>query len=276
MAHDELSLAAVHIDDPTWSARQRLNQDVAVPYQWSQLERVGTIDNFRVAAGLRKGTRHGYFYTDSDAHKWAHAAANVLACADQPEVSAALDTYIALLQQAQEEDGYLFTFNQVHFPGSRWVNIQVEHELYTLGHLIEAGVALDRATGDARLLEVAAKVRHVPERFKEEERVVFWEARVAFGRLIVEAYEAGAWHKEGSFIGKKLGMTLTSTDRDRTLGTGPEALPRWLVEVASAVIDPLIDHLVPPDREIDELELEAGIVADEIEKKFNFRNIDLH
>lgn len=120
----------------------------------------------------------------------------------------------------------------------------------------------------AQLREIAAKVRQVPGCFKDEELDVFWYGRVAFGRLIVEAYDAGAWHKEGSFIGDKLRMTLTSTDRDRPLQPNEETVPAWLVEAASAVIDTLTEHLVPPESHGKaEVEWEAGILANEIERE---------
>jgi len=156
-AFAELPIHSVQVDDPFWSARQQANREVAIPYQWEQLERTGTIDNFRLAAGDREGTRQGFFYSDSDAHKWAEAAANALEGGADPRLSTLLETYLDLVTRAQEDDGYLFTYNQLHFPGTRWKNLQVEHELYTLGHLIEAGVALYRATGDARLLTVARR-----------------------------------------------------------------------------------------------------------------------
>ena len=62
-----------------------------------------------------------------------------------------------LLARAQTPDGYLFTYNQIHFPGTRWVNLQIEHELYCHGHLIEAGVSHYEATGRDDLLAVARR-----------------------------------------------------------------------------------------------------------------------
>lgn len=118
----------------------------------------------------------------------------------------------------------------------------------------------------ARLQEIAAKVREVPGSFKEEEPN-FWHWRVAFGRLIVEAYDAGAWHKKGLVIGHKLRITLTSTDRDRTYGSGNETVPAWLVEAASAVLDTLTEHMVPRDDERAEVDREAEILANEIERE---------
>jgi DUF1680 family protein len=55
------------------------------------------------------------------------------------------------------DDGYLFTYNQIHFPGERWVNLQVEHELYCHGHFIEAGVSHYEATGRRDLLDLGIK-----------------------------------------------------------------------------------------------------------------------
>ena len=68
-----------------------------------------------------------------------------------------MDELIALLAHAQTEDGYLFTYNQIHFPGQRWVNLQIEHELYCHGHLIEAGVSHFEATGRRELLKHCIK-----------------------------------------------------------------------------------------------------------------------
>jgi DUF1680 family protein len=64
---------------------------------------------------------------------------------------------ISLIQKAQADDGYIYTYNQLHFPDCRWVNLQIEHELYCHGHLIEAGISHFEATGQRTLLAVAEK-----------------------------------------------------------------------------------------------------------------------
>ncbi len=43
------------------------------------------------------------------------------------------------------------------FPTQRWINLQIEHELYCHGHLIEAGVSHYQATGARTLLDIALK-----------------------------------------------------------------------------------------------------------------------
>jgi len=157
MGWREMHSTAVSIDKGFWAERRALNKDRAIIYQWEQYERCGTIRNFRIAAGLQAGTRAGFFYTDSDLHKWADAASRILRSTPSARLDALLNEYIALIARCQEPDGYLFTYNQIHFPGTRWKNLQIEHELYCHGHLIEAGVSHFEATGKTELLRVAEK-----------------------------------------------------------------------------------------------------------------------
>jgi DUF1680 family protein len=160
-----LPFSAVEIHAPFWRRRQRDTAEAALVAQWHNLEAAGTIDNFRIAAGQKHGPRRGLFFVDSDAHKWADAAARTLQFLDLPQVADHLDEYIDVVAAAQADDGYLFTFNQVHFRQRRWVNLQVEHELYCHGHLIEAGIAAAALPRHARLFAVATRaadllVRH--------------------------------------------------------------------------------------------------------------------
>jgi DUF1680 family protein len=153
----ELSTRAVHITDAFWSPRLTVNAKRAIFHQWTQLEKSRCIDNFRIAAGEQAGFREGWFFADSDAYKWLDAAARIYALQPDPDLAALMDAFSALIARAQMPDGYIFTYNQIHFSGQRWVNLQVEHELYCHGHLIEAGVSHYEATGRRDLLDVCIK-----------------------------------------------------------------------------------------------------------------------
>jgi len=148
-----LPYTLVSINDAFWSPRMEMNRKEAIFYQWDQLEKEGSIDNFRIVAGLKKGFRKGFFYSDSDVHKWAEAASDIYANYPDEKLGNILDEYISLVEASQDSDGYLFTYNQFHFGKQHWVNLMIEHELYTLGHFIEAGVAHYLATGSDRLLK---------------------------------------------------------------------------------------------------------------------------
>lgn len=161
MDHIEMSSEClIHIPTITggyWGRRLEINAHRAIFHQWEQLEASGCIDNFRIAAGEREGLREGWFFADSDAAKWLDAAARISLHHPSPELTALMDRLILLLARAQDADGYLFTYNQIHFPGTRWVNLQIQHELYCHGHLIEAGVSHYEATGRTDMLAVARR-----------------------------------------------------------------------------------------------------------------------
>jgi len=76
-----------------------------------------------LAAGERDGFREGWFFADSDAYKWLDAASRIYALHTDPELVSLMDSFISLLARAQMPDGYLFTCNQIPFPGQRWVNL---------------------------------------------------------------------------------------------------------------------------------------------------------
>lgn len=153
----ELGIRQVKITDSFWLPRLAVNAQRAIFHQWEQLEATRCIDNFRLAAGEKDGFREGWFFADSDAYKWLDAASRIYALHADPELASNMDSLIALLARAQMPDGYIFTYNQLHFPDQRWVNLQVEHELYCHGHLIEAGVSHYEATGRRDLLDICIK-----------------------------------------------------------------------------------------------------------------------
>ena len=153
----ELSARLVNITDSFWSPRLLVNAQKAIFHQWKQLEATSCINNFRLAAGEKDGFREGWFFADSDAYKWLDAASRIYALHADPQLASLMDSLIALLERAQMPDGYIFTYNQIHFPDQRWVNLQVEHELYCHGHLIEAGVSHYEATGRRELLGLCIK-----------------------------------------------------------------------------------------------------------------------
>lgn len=149
--------AAVELRSPFWRRRQRGTAEAMLLAQWQSLEAAGTIDNFRIAGGRIRGARRGLFFVDSDAYKWADAAARTLQFLNLPPVAERLDELVDVVGAAQGDDGYVFTYNQVHFPQVRWINLQVEHELYCHGHLIEAGIAAAGSPRHARLFDIARR-----------------------------------------------------------------------------------------------------------------------
>jgi hypothetical protein len=141
-----------------WQALLSINSHRAIHFQWQQLEKSGCIENFRICAGKSNKPRTGLFFSDSDAYKWLDAACRILRQDPQPDLQALVDGFVKLIQAAQADDGYLYTYNQILFPGSRWKNLQIEHELYCMGHLIEAGISHRQLAGQSELFSSILKM----------------------------------------------------------------------------------------------------------------------
>lgn len=153
-----LPLGAVSVTGGFWARKQEINRQVTLRHGYRQLERAGNLNNLRLAAGRGEGAYRPPLFMDSDVYKWLEAAAYDLGNRRDPEVEAMADELIALLEAAQQEDGYLNSYYQVVAPDQRWADLDHGHELYCAGHLFEAAVALHRTTGNTRLLAVARRL----------------------------------------------------------------------------------------------------------------------
>lgn len=185
----EFNLNQVKINDNFWSYYQKLIRETILPYQYAVLNDAIEIDvvaerkddylprgkshaleNFRITSGLTSGEHFGWVFQDSDVYKWIEATAYALEKHKDAELEILVDDVIQLIGNAQEEDGYLNTFFQLKYPELKYRQLYFSHELYCAGHLIEAAVAYDQATGKKKLLEIAIKlVENIEQHFGEEE-----------------------------------------------------------------------------------------------------------
>ena len=130
--------------------------------QWDQIVSTGRLENFyRVARG-ETGTHQGLRFNDSDLYKWLEGAIYIQKLRPNPKIAEVIETAIKAIEGAQAEDGYLFTLVQLNKPDFKWRNLVNMHELYCLGHLFEAAVALQENLNDERLMIVSKKaVAHI-------------------------------------------------------------------------------------------------------------------
>lgn len=140
-----------------WGRWQTVNTETAIFHQWEELEGSGCIDNFRILAEKKASFRLGGPYADSDAYKWLEASVHILSIVPNQRLEQLVDGFSELIRNAQCQNGYLFTYNQIHFPDKRWINLLIEHELYCHGHLIEAGATDFIVRGKDVLLGIACK-----------------------------------------------------------------------------------------------------------------------
>jgi DUF1680 family protein len=154
-----LGLRNVQIDDGFWAVAQRRNREASIPHVVEWLERTGWLGNFDAAVqGRLPADRTGREFSDSEIYKLLEALAWELGRAHDDRLAATFDMIVARIAAAQEPDGYIGT--RFGRPGQqpRWSDLEWGHELYCIGHLIQAAVARARCGHpDDPLVAVASR-----------------------------------------------------------------------------------------------------------------------
>ncbi|NVM19395.1 MAG: glycoside hydrolase family 127 protein [Candidatus Lokiarchaeota archaeon] len=156
----------VKIIDNFWAPRIKVNHEITIPYLFQQCEKTGRIGNFSRAAGLlNDGKRPIFPFDDSDVYKVIEGAAYSLMINPDPKLEEFVDNIIIKIAAGQEDDGYIYTTRTINpdkphiWAGKkRWESVSIlSHELYNMGHLIEAAIGYYLATGKKKLLNMAIK-----------------------------------------------------------------------------------------------------------------------
>lgn len=190
-----LPVGRVKIEDAFWKEKQNLVRKEVIPYQWNALnDRIPgaapsfCMHNFKAAVQLnqrrmeekenfqppvysyrgferlpekpgqlKEDEFYGFVFQDSDFYKWIEAVGYSLMLHPDAELEATADEAIEIVAKAQQPDGYLDTYYILNGQDQIFTNLRDFHELYCLGHLIEAAIAYYQATGKDRLLQVACR-----------------------------------------------------------------------------------------------------------------------
>ncbi len=121
-------------------------------------EKSGALENLRIAAGQSEGHHYGAYFQDSDVYKWLEAAAYSLEITPDAGLQAQAEQVVDLIAAAQEEDGYLSTYFQIEAPEKKYRLLDRSHELYCMGHCLEAMTAYDEAVGSPKARRIAEKI----------------------------------------------------------------------------------------------------------------------
>ena len=135
--------------------KQELNRKITIDTVYDRFKETGRIDAFRCDYKPEDDIKPHYFW-DSDVAKWIEGAAYILKKHPNEELARRVDEIVELIEKNQGEDGYFNIYFTVVAPEERW-QFRRKHELYCAGHLIEAAVALDAATGKRKLLDCMEK-----------------------------------------------------------------------------------------------------------------------
>ena len=149
--------------------RIRAAREVTVPLAFSKCESEGRYANFVKAAHPSPeydvSTFMGFSFDDTDVYKTIEGASFILQTYPDKRLEQYIDSVLDVVAAAQEPDGYLYTARTINpakphqWSGDkRWVKEEVlSHELYNLGHMVEAACAHYQATGSTKFLDIARR-----------------------------------------------------------------------------------------------------------------------
>lgn len=152
-----------------WGNRLKAAKDVTIPLAFSKCQTEHRYDNFVKAAHPSDDyvvNKYMIFpFDDTDVYKTIEGASYFLQSYPDKKLKNYIDSVLNIVSAAQESDGYLYTartMNPKHpHPWSgnkRWVQEEVlSHELYNLGHMLDAAVAHYQATGSKKFLDIARR-----------------------------------------------------------------------------------------------------------------------
>ena len=150
-----------------WEGLQRTNAEASLEHCLDWMDRLGWIANFdHVAAGDTRAERPGWQFADSEVYKLMEALGWESGRTGDRAAEAMLEQLTRRVAAAQDDDGYLNTsFGHPGLP-ARYTDMEMGHELYCTGHLLQAAVARLRTGGPGLLVEVARRAAdHVCREF---------------------------------------------------------------------------------------------------------------
>lgn len=144
--------------DGFWADKFKAAETTMIPYMRSLLtgDTGHALNNFKIAAGLKKGEHKGMHWHDGDFYKFMEAEMYLYAQNNDEALLKELDGYIEIIGKAQEKDGYIQTQIQLRDDRTRYENRKY-HEMYNTGHLFTAACIHHRVTGQRNFLDIAIK-----------------------------------------------------------------------------------------------------------------------
>ena len=159
-----VGLDAVRWTQGFWADRFELCRTQMVPSMLRLMQGTNRSQfyyNFEILDGLAEGKAHGASFNDGDFYKLLEGAAATLAVTHEARLDAQLDEVISIIARAQQTNGYIDTWVQLH---QRETNSNVtpftdrnHWEVYNLGQLLTAAAVHYRVTGKTNFLTIARK-----------------------------------------------------------------------------------------------------------------------
>ena len=169
---NNLPFENTQIKDGFWRFYSQLDRDATVRAVYDRFKETGRFDALR--CNWRDGeSNQPNIYWDSDVVKWIEGVAYLIQELPMPELEALVDEMVDNIAENQRNDGYFNSYFLSVEP-SKIFTMRDWHELYCVGHTIEAAIAYHKATGKDKLLNCVIKnVDMIYRVFVEERSAAF-------------------------------------------------------------------------------------------------------
>lgn len=172
MATKNLTYDKIDITGGFWQEKQTLIRETTIWNVYKRFSDTGRFEAFKLDWKEGMPNRPHYFW-DSDVAKWLESVAYLTKKKREPELERIVDEVVDDIERGRMNDGYFNIYFQLFAPESRFTD-RGRHELYCAGHLIEAAVAYDEATGKRKFLNLMEDyARYIKKVFMDEQTVAF-------------------------------------------------------------------------------------------------------
>jgi DUF1680 family protein len=165
---DKVELTSGYLFD-----KQELNRIRTIYAVYDRFDETGRIGAFDFDYVPAEDKKPPHVFWDSDVAKWMEGAAYIIKKHPSPDLEERIDALVEKIKEHQDENGYFNIHFTVAAPNDRFKD-RDKHELYCAGHLMEAAIAYDEATGKRDFLDCMEKYAdHINRVFIEEKSAEF-------------------------------------------------------------------------------------------------------
>lgn len=162
-----LTFDRVNITGGFWKQKQDMNRKITVWNVYHRFQETGRFDAVKLEWQEGDPCKPHIFW-DSDIAKWIEGVAYLTQKQREPELEAIVDKIVDNIEKSQNEDGYYNCYYSL-FTDQKRFSKRANHELYCAGHLLEAAIAYEKATGKGKFLELMKKyVALIDKIFRQE------------------------------------------------------------------------------------------------------------
>lgn len=167
-----ITVESIDVTGGFWYEKQKLVREVSMDNVYKRFYETGRFDAFKFK--WKEGDENKpHVYWDSDVAKWIEAVGYISEKHKVPRLEAIADEVIDDIERNRMADGYFNSYFGHLEPDARFTR-RNDHELYCLGHLIEAAIAYKHGTGKDKLLKMMIEYANLVYRvFYVEKSAVF-------------------------------------------------------------------------------------------------------